>query len=146
MAKGDIIIDGGSVTVTLNGTAISDITEVAFSIFGTREKINLTTIDAAKWKTALYSDLQKVEDITITKKSDPVNDAALYSVDSQALVITYKKGRSTNQAATFYVQLKDISNSDIEREPGDGVNSELTFYVTNLAALTETGPAITTPT
>ena len=103
MAKGDIIIDGGSVTVTLNGTAISDITEVAFSIFGTREKINLTTIDAAKWKTAIYSDLQKVEDITITKKSDPVNDAALYGVDSQALVITYKKGRSTNQAATFYV-------------------------------------------
>ena len=67
-------------------------------------------------------------------------------MDSQALVITYKKGRSTNQAATFYVQLKDISNSDIEREPGDGVNNELTFYVTNLSSLTETGPAITTPT
>ena len=145
MSKSTIIIDGSGVTATLNGSALADINTIAFGVFGERDEIDLTTIDATKWKTKLLGDLQKISDITINKKSAPTEDAALYSTDSQALVIRYKIGKSSNRDITFYVQLKSISNSQIERAPGTGVNVDLVFYVTNLDSLTETAPAITTP-
>ncbi|MFQ3578669.1 MAG: hypothetical protein SNJ71_00835 [Bacteroidales bacterium] len=145
MSKTSIIIDGAGVTVTFGGTTIEDINSVAFSVFGERNEIDLTTIDATKWKMKLLGDLQKIPDITINKKSDPTNDAALYGTSSQPLVISYKIGKNTTKNITFYAQLKSISPSSIERAPGDGVNVDLVFYVTNLSDLTETGPAITTP-
>jgi len=143
MSKSTIIIDGEGVTATLNATGINDIVSVAFSVFGERQEIDLTTIDATKWKMKLLGDLQKITDIVITKKSDPTNDLALYSTSSEALAITYKIGKSTGKTITYYAQLKSISNSDVERSPADGVNVDLNFYVTNLSSLTETGPAIT---
>jgi len=145
MAKTTIIVDGAGVTATLGGTTIADINSVAFSPFGERDEIDLTTIDATKYKVKLLGDLQKISDIVINKKSDPTNDAALYSTSSQALVIAYKIGKSGTRNITFYAQLKGISSSTVERAPADGVNVDLTFYVTNLSTLTETAPAITTP-
>lgn len=145
MSKSTIIIDGAGVTVSLGGSSIADIVSVSFSVFGERPEIQLTTIDATKYKQKLLGDLQKISDIVVTKKSDPTNDAALYSTSSQALVIAYKIGKATTKNITFYVQLKNISNSQVERSPSDGVNVDLNFYVTNLSSLTETGPAITTP-
>ena len=145
MSKANTIIDGAGVTVTLGGSPIADIVEIGFSVFGERSKINLTTIDATKWEQCLYSDLQKIENITITKKSNPSGDQGLYSTSSQALVIAYKVGKSTTKNITFYVQVEDIGESNIERAPGDGVNAEISLFVTNLSGLTETGPAITTP-
>lgn len=145
MSKSTIIIDGAGATASLGSRDIEDIVSIAFSLFGEREEIDLTTIEATKYKQKMLGDLQKISDITITKKSDPVNDAALYSTDSEALVIGYKIGKATEKEATFYTQLKSISNSQVERSKGDGVNVDLIFYVTNLNGLTETGPAITTP-
>lgn len=85
MAKTSIIIDGAGITATFNSVPIADINSVSFSVFGERDEIDLTTIDATKWKQKLLGDLQKISDIVITKKSDPTNDSALYSTSSQAL-------------------------------------------------------------
>jgi hypothetical protein len=145
MSKSTIIIDGASCTVTLGGTAIADINTISFTTFGERDVIDLTTIDATKFKTKLCGELQKIPDIVINKKSNPTDDAALYNTASQALVINYKIGKSTSKAVTFYAQLKGISASSVARASGDGVNVDLTFFVTNLSSLVETGPAITTP-
>jgi hypothetical protein len=145
MSKATIIIDGAGVTATLGSTSIADINSVAFSMFGERPEIDLTTIDATKFNVKLLGQLQKIPDITINKKSDPTADAALYSTSSQALAIAYKIGKTTSKLATFYVQLKSVSAGTIERAPGEGVNVDLTFFVTNLSGTTETGPAITAP-
>lgn len=145
MSKATIIIDGASAAATLGSTSISDINSIAFSVAGDRPEINLTTIDATKFNVKLLGKLQKISDIVINKKSDPTADAGLYSTSSEALVIDYKIGKATAKKITFYAQLKSISASTIERAPGDGVNVDLTFFVTNLSSLTETGPAITTP-
>lgn len=145
MSKSTIIIDGASVTASLGGNTISDIVSVSFSLFGERPEIDLTTIDATKYKMKLLGDLQKISDVVITKKSDPENDADLYSTDSEALVIAYKIGKSGTRNLTMYGQLKSISNSTVERAPSDGVNVDLNIYITNLSSLTETAPAITTP-
>ena len=53
MSKTSIVIDGAGVTGSLGGVAISDINTVAFSLFGERDEINLTTIDAVKYKVKL---------------------------------------------------------------------------------------------
>lgn len=143
MSKSTIIIDGAGVTASLGGTGIEDINTIAFSVFGERSEINLTTIDATKWKVKLLGDLQKITDIVINKKSDPENDAALYSTDSEDLVINYKIGKSTAKVLTYKAQYKGASRSTVERAPGDGINVDLTFFITNLDSLDETGPAIT---
>jgi hypothetical protein len=145
MSKATIIIDGASAAATLGSSSIADINSIAFAVAGDRPEINLTTIDATKFNVKLLGKLQKISDIVINKKSDPSADSALYSTASEALVIDYKIGKATAKKITFYAQLKSISASTIERAPGDGVNVDLTFFVTNLNALTETGPAITTP-
>lgn len=144
MSKATIVIDGAGVTAALAAHTITDINTVAFSLFGERDEINLTTIDATKFKQKLLGDLQKVTDIVINKKSDPINDPALYSTDVEALVINYFIGKATNKKVTYYAQLKSINNSTVERAPGDGVNVDLNFYVSNLkdAAMTETAPVI----
>lgn len=143
MSKATIIIDGAGVTASLGGDEITDINSVAFATFGERDEIDLTTIDATKYKQKLLGDLQKISDITINKKSDPVHDAGLYSTDSEDLVINYKIGKTTAKVLTFKAQLKSISAGTVERAPGSGVNVDLVFFVTNLDSLTETGPAIT---
>lgn len=142
MAKANIIISGQGVTAVLGSTNIEDINTLSFSIFGERSDIDLTTIDATKYKMKLLGDLQKIPDITVNKKSAPVDDAALYSVSSELLTITYKQGQSDDYTAKFYAQLKNVSNSEVERAPGDGVNVDLVFYITNLNNLVETAPAV----
>ena len=146
MSKQTIIIDGAGVSLTIGGTAVNDIVEVAFGVFGERQPIDLTTIDATKYKVKLFGDLQKLADVTITKKSDPVNDALLYATDSQALVLQYKIGKSTPKTMTEYVMVKSVSKSKVKRGSSDNV--DVVCYVTNLdaiATMAETGPAITTP-
>ncbi len=145
MSKLTIVIDGADAEITLGSTTLEDVNTIAFSIFGERNEINLTTIDATKFKQKLLGDLQKITDIVVNKKSDPTNDALLYSTDVEELTIGYNIGKATPKTATFYAQLKSISNSTLERAPGDGVNVDLNFYVSNLkgAAMTETAPAIT---
>lgn len=146
MAKTTIIIDGAGVSATIGGTAVNDIVEVAFGVFGERQPIDLTTIDATKFKTKLYGDLQKLSDITITKKSDPVNDALLYATDSQAFVLQYKIGKATAKTLTEYVMVKSVGKSKVTRGGADNV--DIVCYVTNLdaiATMVETGPAITAP-
>ena len=142
MAKTDIIIDGEGVGAKLNDVSIDDIVEIGFSIFGDRKPIKLTTIDATKWEQQLFSDLEKIENITITKKSNPVADAALYSKASETLVITYLTGKSSQKHVTFFVQLANISDSAVARSANDGVNVDLDFFVTNLDTLVEQGPEI----
>ena len=145
MSKATIMIDGANATVALGGTTLEDVNTIAFSLFGERDEINLTTIDATKYKMKLLGDLQKVTDIVVNKKSDPINDPGLYSTSVEALVINYYIGKATSTTVTFYGQLKSISNSTLERAPGDGVNCDLNFFVSHLkdAAMTETAPAIT---
>lgn len=146
MSKETIIIDGAGAEVTLNAVAIEDINTIAFGLFGERDEINLTTIDAVKFKQKLLGDLQKIQDVVINKKSDPQNDMLLYSTDLQDLVITYRLGKTAvDKTVTFSgAQLKSISASTLERAPGDGINVDLTFHVGNIdgAAMTETAPVI----
>lgn len=142
MAKTSIIIDGASVTATFNSVSISDIVSVSFGLFGERDEINLTTIDATEYEVGLLGDLVSINDIVITKKSDPAAELA-HTSDNKTLVIVYKIGKSTTKTATFWAQLKNVSNSTVERAPSDGVNVDLTFAVTNLnASLVETGPSV----
>ncbi|MFQ3578670.1 MAG: hypothetical protein SNJ71_00840 [Bacteroidales bacterium] len=142
MAKTSIIIDGAGVTATFNSVAISDINSITFCPLGERDEINLTTIDNSNYEVGLLGDLVSVQDIVINKKFDPAADMA-HSLDSKQLVITYKVGKSTTKTITFWAQLKSVSVGTIERSPGEGVNVDLTFAVTNLnASLVETGPAI----
>jgi hypothetical protein len=141
MSKATIIIDGADVTVEFGAATIGNVNSVAFGLFGERPEINLTTIDATKFKTKLLGDLQKVQDVVVSKKSEPALDAALYDTVPEALVITYKVGKKDAKVTTFYAQLKNISASSIERAPGDGVNVDLNFFVTNMdEAFDEIGP------
>ena len=145
MSKETIVIDGAGVTATLNAVTIADINTVSFSLFGEREEINLTTIDATKFKQKLLGDLQKISDVVINKKSDPQADMLLYSTALEDLVIEYEVGKATARDLTFSgAQLKSISASTLERAPGDGINVDLTFHIGNIdgAAMTETAPAI----
>lgn len=142
MSKANIIIDGAGVTATFNSGSISDIVSVSFGVIGERDEIKLTTIDATAYEVGLLGDLCNIEDVVITKKSDPAADMA-HSSDNKQLVLAYKVGKSTSKTITYWAQLKNISNSQIERAPGDGVNVDLTFAITNLnASLAETGPVI----
>ena len=142
MAKTAIIIDGEGITATLGSTAINDINTVSFGIGGERQEINLTTIEATKYVQKLLGDLENVTDIIINKKSDPTNDMALYSTSSETLTITYKIGKSTGKQIEYYAQLKNGSNSVIERTPASGINIDLVFKVTNLNDFVEDGPTI----
>ena len=146
MSKSTIIVDGAGVTVSIGEHDLEDVVQVAFGVFGERKPIDLTTIDATKYKTKLFGDLQKLTDIVITKKSDPVNDLLLYDTDSVACAITYKIGKSTNKTLTEYVMVKSVKKSKVTR--GGSENVDVVCYVTNLdaiATMAETGPAITTP-
>ena len=143
MSLATIIIDGEGATATLGTTLITDINTIAFSVFGERPEINLTTIDATKWKAKLLGKLQRLSDIVINAKSNPALIASLYSKEIETLVITYKIGKSTDKTLTYYAQFKGAGTSSLERAPGDGVNVDLTFLVSNINGTTETGPAIT---
>lgn len=143
MALSTVIIDGAGAGAALGSTTITDINTIAFSVFGERPEINLTTIGDTKWKTKLLGTLQTIQDIVINCKSNPTLVNSLYNTSSEALAITYKIGLSTTKTITFYAQFKGASASTLERAPGDGVNIDLNFLVTNLSTLTETGPAIT---
>jgi hypothetical protein len=145
MALANCILDGAGATATLGSTSITDINSIGFSVAGERPEINLTTIGDTKWKTKLLGALQKVQDIVINCKSNPTLINSLYSTSSEALVIAYKLSKTTTKNITFYAQFKGASASSLERAPGDGVNVDLNFYVTNLSGTTETGPAITAP-
>lgn len=142
MAKTSIIISGTGAAVTFNSVPITDINTISFSPMGERAEINLSTLDDADYEVGLLGDLVNIEDIVINKKFDPAAELA-HTADNKALVITYKVGESTAKTATFWAQYKGCSASQISRVPGDGVNVDLTFAVTNLnASLAETGPVI----
>jgi len=145
MALATVILDGEGATAVLGSTTITDINSIAFSVVGERQEINLATIGDTKYKTKLLAKLQTMPDIVINAKSNPALIASLYSKDSEALVIAYKIGKSTTKNLTVYAQFKGASASSLERAPGDGVNVDLNFLVTNLSGTTETAPAITTP-
>lgn len=146
MSKETIIVDGAGASVTLNAVAIADINTIAFTLFGEREEINLTTIDATKFKQKLLADLQKISDVVINKKSDPQTDMLLYSTALQDLVISYQIGKLVApKTVTFSgAQVKSISQSTLERAPGDGINVDITIHIGNMdgAAMTETAPVI----
>jgi hypothetical protein len=142
MAKTSIIIDGAGVTCTFNSVLLTDVNSVSFSNFGEREEIDLTTIDASTYKVGLLGDLVDVADVTVNKKFDPAADMG-HTSDNKTLVIAYKVGKSTSKTLTMWAQLKGVSNSNISRASGDGVNVDMTFQVTNLnASLAETAPVI----
>jgi len=140
--KTKIIIDGAGATATFNSVPIVDINTIAFTLLGERQEINLTTLNESAVEIGLLSDLVEISDIVINKKSDPAADLA-HTDDNKALAIVYKVGKATTKTATFWCQLKSLSDSTLERAPGDGINVDLTFAVTNLnATLVETGPAV----
>lgn len=140
MAKTAIIIDGAGVTATFNSVPIADVVAVDFGGFGGREEIDLSTIDQTAFEVGLLADLVEIEDIVITKKSDPAADMA-HSILNKTLVIAFKIGKSTSKTATYWCQYKGCSPSKLARAKSDDV--DLTFGVTNLnASLVETGPAI----
>jgi hypothetical protein len=142
MSKANIIIDGAGTTATFNSSPISDIVKVSFCSLGAREEINLTTIDAAAYHVGLLGDLVEVPNVVITKKAAPAVDIAM-SLDNKTLVVGFKVGKATAKTYTAWAQLIGISKSQISREPGDGINVDLTFGITNLnASLVETGPVI----
>lgn len=142
MAKTAIIIDGAGATATFNSVPITDINTIQFGLVGNRDEINLTTIDGTSYEVGLLGDLVEVEDIIINKKFDPAADMA-HSVLNKTLVIVYKVGKATTKTATYWAQYKGMSNGTVERAPGDGINVDLTFAVTNLnASLAETGPSV----
>jgi hypothetical protein len=143
MGKTTIIVDGAGVGATFNSVPITDINNVGFSPMGERDEIKLTTLDATDFEVGLLGDLVAIDDVVINKKADPAADVA-HTKDNKLLVITYKIGKATTKTATFWAQLKSVSPSTIERAPGDGVNVDLVFAVTNLnASLVETGPVLT---
>lgn len=140
MAKTAIIIDGAGVTATFNSLPIADVVAVDFGGFGGRDEIDLTTINQAAFEVGILGDLVEVEDIVITKKSDPAADMA-HSLLNKALVIVFKIGKTTQKTGTYWCQFKGCSPSKLERAKSDDV--DLTFGVTNLnASLVETGPVI----
>lgn len=142
MAKTDIIVSGTDATVTFNDAAIPDVNTITFGVVSERDEINLSTLSNSTYEVGMLGDLVGVEDIVINKKFAPAVDLAL-TTDNKAMVIAYKVGDSTAKTFTCWAQLKGCSNSNIERAPGDGVNVDLTFAVTNLnASLAETGPVI----
>lgn len=147
MSKASIVIDGAGVTVKYATVTLADINTVTFSLFGERDEINLTTIDATKFKQKLLGDLQKLPDVVINKKSDPQNDIRHYKTSLETLQIGYNVGKATGKVLALEgAQLKSISPSTLERAPGDGVNVDLTFFIGNMsgAAMTEDGPTVTT--
>lgn len=135
MAKKNIIIDGASATVSFNGSAISDVNTIAFSVFGERDEIDLTTLDASGYKVGRLGDLVGIEDVVVNKKFDPAADLAM-STANRPLVIVYKTGKNTTKTLTLWCQLKGTSNATVERAPGEGINHDLTFAVTNMNSLT----------
>jgi len=135
MAKTNIIIDGASATVSFNGSAISDVNTIAFSVFGERDEIDLTTLDASGYKVGRLGDLVGIEDVVVNKKFDPAADLAM-STANRPLVIVYKTGKSTTKTLTLWCQLKGTGNATVERAPGEGINHDLTFAVTNMNSLT----------
>ncbi len=141
MAKADIIIDGAGTVVTFNGTAISDINTVSFGIFGERDEIDLTTIDQTGYMVGRLGDLVGISDVVINKKFDPAADLAIVTTN-KILQIVYKVGKSTTKTLKLWCQFKGASAATVERAPGDGINNDLTFCVTNLqgATLSEAGP------
>ena len=140
MAKTAIIIDGAGVTATFNSVPIADVTAVDFGGFGGREEIDLSTIDQAAFEVGILADLVEIEDIVITKKSDPAADMAISTLN-KTLVIAFKIGKSTVKSATYWCQYKGCSPSKLGRAKSDDV--DLTFGVTNLnASLVETGPVV----
>jgi len=151
MSKQTIIISGDGASVKFGATTLGEVNTIAFNVRGERQEINLTTIDATKFKTKLLAKLKKISDIVVNKKSDPEADAGLYSTDmATKLEISYAVGGgAVSKKATFYAQCKSVSASTLEREPGDGINVDVTFYVTNLNSLAtgsgngEVAPTIT---
>lgn len=143
MAKSSIIIDGAGVTVTFNSGLMADVVSVAFGTISGRDEIDLTTIDATTYKVGLLGDLCDVEDVTVTKKFDPAAELALSS-DNKTLVIAYKVGKATSKTLTYYAQVAGITPGTVSRAPGDGVNVDVKFAITNLhsTTLAETGPVI----
>ena len=142
MAKSDIIVSGADATVTFNSSLIPDINTISFGVVSDRDEINLSTLTNTLYETKRLGDLVGIEDVVINKKFAPALDLAL-SQDNKSLVIAFNIGESTATTLTLWCQLKGCSNSNVERAPGDGVNVDLTFAVTNLnASLVETGPVI----
>lgn len=142
MSKQTIVIDGEGITVTHNSVAMADVNTVSFGIKGEREEINLTTIDAVLYMVGLLSDLEKLEDIVVNKKFDPAADLAMTN-DNAELAITYKTGKANTKTITWWAQRKSNANATGERSPSDGINHDVTFYITNLnGSLVETGPVI----
>lgn len=142
MAKTDIIVSGTDATVTFNSAAIPDINTISFGVVSERDEINLSTLSNSTYEVKRLGDLVGVEDIVINKKFSPATDLIL-STANAALIIAYKVGASSSKSATFWAQLKSCSNSNVERAPGDGVNVDLTFAVTNLnGSMAETGPVL----
>jgi len=135
MAKRNIIIDGASATVRFNGTLISDVNTIAFSLYGERDEIDLTTLDASGYKVSRLGDLIGIEDVVVNKKFDPEADLAMVTTN-KPLVIVYLTGKSTTKTLTMWAQLKGAGNATVERGPAGGINHDLTFAITNLNSLT----------
>lgn len=141
MSKASIIIDGAGCSVTFNGTSITDINTISFGTFGDRDEIDLTTLDASGYKVGRLGDLVGINDIVINKKFDPAADLAIVTTN-KPMVISFKVGKATAKTLTIWCMFKGASPGTVERAPGDGVNNDLTFAVTNLqgATLNELGP------
>lgn len=135
MAKQNIIVSGAGATVTFNGTAISDINTIAFSVYGERDEIDLTTLDASGYKVGRLGDLVGIEDVVINKKFDPEADLAIVKTN-RPLVIVYKVGTVTTKTLTFWAMFKGASGATIERSPSGGINNDLTFCITNMNSAT----------
>lgn len=143
MSKSSIVISAEGLSVTHNAVAITDMNTVTFSSpKGERDEINLTTIEQTLYKVGILGDLNKIDDIVINKKFDPAADNAM-TEDNAELAITYKTGKLSSRTITFWAQRKNNAGASAERGPSDGVNNDVTFFVTNLnGSLVETGPAI----
>ena len=141
MAKADIIVSGTDATVKFNsGTAMADVNTIAFGVVSERDEINLSTLGNAKYEVLRLGDLVSVEDITVNKKFDPAAELAL-SDENKALVVEFKVGDASAKTISYWAQVKDVTPGTVERSPGEGINVDIVFAVTNLnASLVEEGP------
>lgn len=142
MAKTTVVIDGKDLTVTFNSAALTNVNSVTLKLQGTREEIDLTTVDNT-YMVGLLSQQIKIDDITVNKKLE--NTDSSLTTDNATLAIVFKTGRATTYTWTVWAQIKDQGDSTLEATPGDGINHDLVFFVTNLnGSLAETAPALTT--
>ena len=143
MARANLIISGTGAGATFNAVPLTEINTISLpSIAGERVEIDLTTLTDTDYLVGLLSELVENGDVVINKKFDPAADMG-HTQENALLLITFKVGESTTKTFTCWAQFNGFSPGTVEREPGDGINVDLTFVLTNLnGSLVETGPVI----